>query len=155
VYETQPWPNLVVEIAYTESEAKVIRKVADYWLQPGRTHDAIVIKVDKSIAPARVPSVMTAYHYCVNNQTAAGALNATMYEFGTVGRGGNPINLQPGQRVINIQLACLYHGVPANVLNPPLPPPPQLPQPNPFATIPNPITIDLYHVRFAVLNCIV
>ncbi len=74
------------------------------------------------------------------------------YEFGTIDRNGNPINLQPGQCIINIQLACLYHGVPADVLNPPLPPPPQLPPPNPFATLPNPIPIDMFHAQFAILN---
>ncbi|GES76073.1 hypothetical protein GLOIN_2v1481557 [Rhizophagus clarus] len=57
--------------------------------------------------------------------------------------------------VINIPLACLYHGVPTNVLNPPPPLPPQVPPPNPIATIPNPIPIDLFDVRFAILNCIV
>ena len=67
-------------------------------------------------------------------------------------RNGAQIQLQPGQCVINIQLACLYHGVPANVMNPPLPPPPQLPPPNLIATVPNPIPIDLYYVQFAILN---
>ncbi|RIA85765.1 hypothetical protein C1645_830316 [Glomus cerebriforme] len=83
---------------------------------------------------------------------AIGALNPTMYEFGTIDRNGNPINLQPGQCIIKIQLACLYHGVPANVLNPPPPPPPQLPPPNLFATLPNPIPIDMFHAQFAILN---
>ena len=63
---------------------------------------------------------------------------------------GNAINLKRGQRVINIQLTCLYHGVPANILNPPPPPPPQ---PNPLATVPNPIPIDLFHVQDVILNC--
>ena len=42
-----------------------------------------------------------------------------------------------------------WHGVPANVMNPP---PLQLPPPNPIATLPNPIPIDMYHVQFAILN---
>ncbi|CAB5184468.1 hypothetical protein RhiirA5_411409 [Rhizophagus irregularis] len=152
---TQSWPNLVVEIAYTEDMERVRRKVEQYWLQPDRVHDVILIVIDKPITPVTTPSVMTAYHYCINNQDIGG-FNPTMYEFGTIDLQGTPIlNLQPGQRVINIQLACLYHGVPPNVLNPPPPSPPQLPPPNPFAIIPNPIVIDLYHVRFAVLNCIV
>jgi len=149
---SQPWPNLIVEVAYSQSEEQVRNKVEQYWLRGGRAHDAIAIKIDELVAPATRPSVMTAWHYCINNQTIIGALNPTMYEFGTVGRGGNQINLQPGQCVINIPLACLYHGVPANVINPPPPPPPQLPPPNPIATVPNPVPIDLYHVQFAILN---
>ncbi|RIA94240.1 hypothetical protein C1645_578147 [Glomus cerebriforme] len=151
---SQPWPNIVVEVAYTQSEADVKNKVEQYWLQAGRAHDAIAIKIDEFIAPATRPSVMTAWHYCINNLTPIGALNPTMYEFGTVSRGGNQINLQPAdQCVINIQTACLYHGVlPVNVMNPPPPPPPQLPLPNPIAAVPNPIPIDLYHVQFAILN---
>jgi len=149
---TKPWPNLVIEIAYTQSEANVKWKVENYWLQAGRAHDAIAIKIEEPVAPATMPSVMTAWHYCINNRTATGALNHTIYQFGTIDRGGNPIQLQPGQCVINIQLACLYHGVPANILNPPLPPPPQLPPPNPFATLPNPFPIDMFHAQFAVLN---
>jgi len=150
---TRPWPNLVVEIAYAQSETNVKDKVEQYWLLGGRAHDAIAIKIEQPIAPATIPSVMTAWHYCINHpRTAIGAFNPTMYEFGTISRGGNPINLQPGQCVINIQLACLYHGVPANVMNPPPPPPPQLPPPNPITTVPNPISIDLYHAQFAILN---
>ncbi|CAI2194041.1 14097_t:CDS:2 [Funneliformis geosporum] len=149
---TQPWSNLVVEIAYSQSEADVKNKVEQYWLQGGRAHDAIAIKIEEPIAPATRPSIMTAWHYCINNRTAIGALNPTMYEFGTIDRNGNPIILQPGQCIINIQLACLYHGVPANVLNPPPPPLPRLPPPNPFATLPNPIPIDMFHVQFAILN---
>ncbi|CAG8723560.1 12624_t:CDS:2, partial [Cetraspora pellucida] len=34
-----------------------------------------------------------------------------------------------------------------NVLNPPPPTPSQLPPPNPFTTLPNPIPIDMFHVR--------
>ncbi|CAI2191208.1 5657_t:CDS:2, partial [Funneliformis geosporum] len=108
---TRPWPNLVVEIAYAQSETNVKDKVEQYWLLGGRAHDAIAIKIEQPIAPATIPSVMTAWHYCINHpRTAIGAFNPTMYEFGTISRGGNPINLQPGQCVINIQLACLYHG---------------------------------------------
>ncbi|CAG8757590.1 9084_t:CDS:2 [Rhizophagus irregularis] len=109
---TQPWPNLVIEIAYTQSEADVKRKVETYWLQAGRAHDAIAIKIEEPVAPATRPSVMTAWHYCINHpRTATGAFNPTMYEFGTINRNGAQIQLQPGQCVINIQLACLYHGI--------------------------------------------
>ncbi|CAB4379077.1 unnamed protein product [Rhizophagus irregularis] len=56
---TQPWPNLVVEIAYTEDMERVRRKVEQYWLQPDRVHDVILIVIDKPITPATTPSVMT------------------------------------------------------------------------------------------------
>ncbi|CAG8602950.1 13859_t:CDS:2 [Funneliformis mosseae] len=136
----QPWPNLVVKVAYAETEAAVKSKVENYWLAAGRAHDAIVVKLDYTAGVK--PSCMTAWHYCINVRTAAGALNPTMYEFGSVDLQGNPINPQRGQNVINIQLNCLYHGVPVNFL---IPSPP----------LPNPITIDLFHVRFAIENCIV
>ncbi|CAI2173094.1 1576_t:CDS:2 [Funneliformis geosporum] len=135
----QPWPNLVVEVAYSETEANIKNKVENYWLATGRAHDAIVIKL-KPIDSATAPSCMTAWHYCTNVRTAAGALNPTMYEFGTVDRQGNLINPQLGQNVIYIQLNCLYHEVPANFVIPPLP---------------NPIPIDLFHARFAIEHCIV
>ncbi|CAG8669429.1 15045_t:CDS:2 [Funneliformis mosseae] len=132
---TQPWPNLVVEVAYKQSEADVKTKVETYWTQGGRAHDAIAIKIEEPVAPATRPSVMTAWHYCTNNRTATGELNPTMYEFGTIDRSGNQINL-----------------VPSNVTNPPPPPTPQLPPPNLFATLPNPISIDMFHAQFAILN---
>ncbi|CAB5368809.1 unnamed protein product [Rhizophagus irregularis] len=126
---TEPWPNLVIEAAYTQSEADVKRKVETYWLQAGRAHDAIAIKIEQPVAPATRPSVMTAWHYCINHpRTATGAFNPPMYEFGTINRNG------------------------ANVLNPPPPPPPQLPPPNPFATLPNIIPIDMFYAHYAVLN---
>ncbi|CAI2174797.1 14161_t:CDS:2 [Funneliformis geosporum] len=135
--KNHPWPNLVVEVAYSETEANVKNKVENYWLATGRAHDAIVIKL-KPIDSDTAPSCMTAWHYCTNVRTAAGALNSTMYEFGTVDRQGNPINPQLGQNVINIQLNCLYHGVPANFVIPPLP---------------NPIPIDLFYARYAIEHC--
>ncbi|RIA83603.1 hypothetical protein C1645_833539 [Glomus cerebriforme] len=96
-----------------------------------------MLKIDEPVAPATIPSCMTAWHYCINNVTPAGALNPIM---------GAQINVNPplipGQLVINIQLTCLYHGVPANFV---IPSPP----------LPNHIPIDLYYVQYAVLNCIV
>jgi len=62
------------------------------------------------------------------------------YEFGTVDRQGNPINIVPGQCVINIPLGCLYDGMPPTFV---IPSPP----------LPDPISLDLFHVRWAVLNC--
>ncbi|CAG8619134.1 8176_t:CDS:2, partial [Diversispora eburnea] len=45
--EKEPWPNIVVEVAYSESEQHVLEKVHNYWLRNhSRVHDAIVIKID-------------------------------------------------------------------------------------------------------------
>ena len=62
------------------------------------------------------------------------------YEFGTVDHQGNPINIVPGQYVINIPLRCLYDGMPPTFM---IPSPP----------LPDPISIDLFDIRDAVLNC--
>ncbi|CAB5363984.1 unnamed protein product [Rhizophagus irregularis] len=115
-----PWPNLVVEVAYTQSESDVIKKMERYWAE---LMMALQLK------------------WC----------NLTNLDLLTV----MELRRATWQCVISIQLACLYHGLPANVLNPPPPTPPQLPPPNPIATIPNPISIDLFHVQFAILNCMV
>ena len=56
-FQNQPWPNLVVEIAYSEDEARVKNKVEGYWLSPGRAHDVIMIKLD--YRPGVVPTCMT------------------------------------------------------------------------------------------------
>ncbi|RHZ67016.1 hypothetical protein Glove_303g157 [Diversispora epigaea] len=97
-----PWPNLIVEVAYAQEEYKLKDKIENYWLLPDRVHDAIAIKLD--YIPNTVPTVMTAWHYCVNNRTDAGALAPVMYEFGTIDRQGNQINILPGQCVINISM---------------------------------------------------
>ncbi|RIA87504.1 hypothetical protein C1645_827665 [Glomus cerebriforme] len=65
------WPNLVVEVAYSQLEVTVINKIKNHWL---RAHDAILIKIEPPIAPTTIPVFMTARHYCINNQTAAGTL---------------------------------------------------------------------------------
>jgi len=61
------------------------------------------------------------------------------YEFGTIDRQGNPLNIGPGRHVINISLGCIYHGMPNNFV---IPSPP----------LPNPVSIDLFDVQFAILN---
>ena len=38
--------NLVIEVAYNETITHVTEKVRDYWLKPGRVHDAIIVKID-------------------------------------------------------------------------------------------------------------
>ncbi|CAG8535034.1 11627_t:CDS:2, partial [Paraglomus brasilianum] len=133
--KNQPWPNLIVEFAYAETEAHIKDKLEKYWLMNDRAHDAIVIKIEPITSvttPPTTPMYMIAWHYCINNVTAIGVLNPTMYEFGSVDCQGNPINPQLGQNVINIRLECLYHGVP-NVVIPSLP-------------LPNHIPIDLFDV---------
>ncbi|CAG8636058.1 5044_t:CDS:2, partial [Diversispora eburnea] len=69
--ETRPWPNIVVEGAHSQSVAYLLSKVENYWLKPGRAHDAIAIKIE----PTTPLSVMTAWHYCINNRTNIGALS--------------------------------------------------------------------------------
>ncbi|CAG8599992.1 13668_t:CDS:10 [Ambispora gerdemannii] len=40
-----PWPNLVIEVAYTETLDHV-EEALRYWLSPGRAHDCIIVKID-------------------------------------------------------------------------------------------------------------
>ncbi len=46
-------------VAYAQTEADVKRKVETHWLQAGRVHDVIVIKIQQPIASATIPTVMT------------------------------------------------------------------------------------------------
>ncbi|CAG8466569.1 2088_t:CDS:10 [Diversispora eburnea] len=126
----RPWPNIVVKVAHSQSVADLLSKVENYWLQPGRAHDAIAIKIE----PTTPLSVMTAWHYCINNRTNIGALSPLIYEFGITDRQGNQINLQPWQRVISIQIGCLYYGMSSTFEIP-------------LHLLPNTITIDLYNVQ--------
>ncbi|CAG8582896.1 7504_t:CDS:2 [Ambispora gerdemannii] len=128
----KPWPNLVIEVAYAVTEAELKKKIETYWLAPNRAHDAIGINFN--YIPGMRPTEMTAWHYCINNRTAVGALAPIMYEFGTIDRQGNPLNIVPGQCVINIPLRCLYDGMPPTFV---IPSPP----------LPDPISLDLFHVR--------
>ncbi|CAG8661866.1 14792_t:CDS:2 [Acaulospora morrowiae] len=44
----EPWPNIVTEVAYSESELHVLEKVKDFWLHNwSRCHEVIVVKIDK------------------------------------------------------------------------------------------------------------
>ncbi|CAG8640347.1 7944_t:CDS:2 [Paraglomus brasilianum] len=128
----EPWPSLVIEVAYAMTEVELKKKIETYWLTPNRAHDAIGINFN--YVPGMRPTEMTAWHYCINNQTANGALTPIMYEFGTVDHQGNPINIVPGQCVINIPLRCLYDGMPPTFM---IPSPP----------LPDPISIDLFDIR--------
>ncbi|CAG8611396.1 16011_t:CDS:2, partial [Cetraspora pellucida] len=42
----KPWPNLVIEVAYAETEAHLKDKIENYWILPNRVHDAIAIKLN-------------------------------------------------------------------------------------------------------------
>ncbi|RIA94865.1 hypothetical protein C1645_758964 [Glomus cerebriforme] len=67
----QPWPNLVVEVAYTQSEADVRNKIENYWLRAGRAHDAILIKIEPPTAPDIIPKFMTLLvHYSLQCMTS-------------------------------------------------------------------------------------
>ncbi|CAB4439724.1 unnamed protein product [Rhizophagus irregularis] len=79
--EDEPWPNVVLEVAYSESEA------------PGET-----------------PTRMQAWHFCVSDRTRnADIVARTYFEFGTHDQNGRPLNIQQGTCVININLDCFYH----------------------------------------------
>ncbi|CAG8656615.1 5820_t:CDS:2, partial [Ambispora gerdemannii] len=108
----EPWPNLVIEVAYSESEPHVLEKVKDFWLRNlSRAHDAIVVKVDKPPEEDEAPLRMQAWHFCARDRPrrTADIRPRTHFEFGTHDKYGNPTNIQPGQCVINISLDCLYH----------------------------------------------
>jgi len=99
--DDKPWPNLVVEVAYSESEDHVLDKVKNYWLSPGRAHDAIAVKA-YPVPEGTVPSRMKAWHFCVSDRRTRGIFPArTEFEFGG--------NIEEGDCVINIQLDCLYN----------------------------------------------
>ncbi|CAG8761409.1 11128_t:CDS:2, partial [Acaulospora morrowiae] len=106
---TRPWPNLVIEVAYSETIDHVTDKVKNYWLKPDRAHDAIVVKIDP--APnGQVPTRMIAWHYCVLDRRTRSTFPArTTFEFGTVDGNGNLLTFLRGAHMINIALSCLYH----------------------------------------------
>ncbi|CAG8603782.1 417_t:CDS:2, partial [Diversispora eburnea] len=97
----KPWPNIIVEVAYSESINYVFEKVKDYWLKDlSRAHDAIVVKID-SISEDETPSRI---------RTRRGELqHRTHFEFGTHDGAGNPLNILQGTCLIKINLDCLYY----------------------------------------------
>ncbi|GES96966.1 hypothetical protein GLOIN_2v1709556 [Rhizophagus clarus] len=134
--ESEPWPNLVIEVAYSETIDHVFKKVREYWCPDlSRVHDVIVVKIDP-VPDGEIPSRMQAWHFCANDRrTRNSQLEArTHFEFGTQD-GANPpnqLNIVPGMRLINISLNCLYHEAYTGV---------QIP-----ATLPSPIVLDFYQV---------
>lgn len=48
----------MLEVAYSESEGDVLKKVQQFWLKnPSRVHDVIVVKIDY-VAPGETPTRM-------------------------------------------------------------------------------------------------
>ncbi|RHZ43273.1 hypothetical protein Glove_812864g2 [Diversispora epigaea] len=88
--ENEPWPNIVIEVAYSESIDHIIKKVKNYWLKDfSHMHNVIVVKIDP------VPE---------NRMSSR-----TQFEFGTLDGAGNLLNISRGVCLINIDLNCLYY----------------------------------------------
>ncbi|RHZ49336.1 hypothetical protein Glove_522g12 [Diversispora epigaea] len=105
----EPWPNIVVEVAYSESEQHVLEKVNNYWLRNhSRVHDAIVIKIDPVSEKFEPPTRMQAWHFCISDKPGRNRdiPYRTYFEFGTHDEHENPTNIQQGQCVIKISLSC-------------------------------------------------
>ncbi|CAG8565457.1 12544_t:CDS:2 [Acaulospora morrowiae] len=108
----EPWPNIVIEVAYSESESHVLEKAKYFWLRNwSRAHDVIVVKIDKSPEEDQAPLRMQAWHFCARDRIrrSMDIQPRAYFEFGIHDKDGNPTNIQPGQCVINISLDCLYH----------------------------------------------
>ncbi|CAG8447546.1 5029_t:CDS:2 [Diversispora eburnea] len=61
-----PWPNLVVEVAYTETLDHV-EEALKYWLSPGHAHDCIIVKIDP-VPQGQVPVRMRAWYYFIEDR---------------------------------------------------------------------------------------
>jgi len=129
-----PWPNIVVEVAYSETIEHVWEKVNTYWLKPNRAHDAIIVKIDP-VPQGERPIRMRAWHYCVSDRVTRNLFPArNSFEFGLQ----PPLLVQPGACVINIQLDCLYHDLKPNI---------QIPR----NVLPDPIVLDFFYVQQAIV----
>ncbi|CAG8782344.1 30790_t:CDS:2, partial [Racocetra persica] len=123
----EPWPNIIVEVAYFESIDHVFEKVKNYWLKDlSRAHDAIVVKIDP-VPEGETPSRM--------QKDKRGELHhRTHFEFGTHDGAGNPLNISRGICIIKINLDCLYHQIYPGI---------QVPR----DILPDPIELDFSFVR--------
>jgi len=154
----RPWPNLVVEVAYTETLDHV-EEALKYWLSPGRAHDCIIVKIDP-VPQDQVPVRMRVWHYCISDRRTRRIPHRTMHEFGTQDGTGTALNIAQGQCILNTSLDCLYHdfkqpNLPAPPIQPNLPAPPiqpNLPAPpiQPQTLLPDPIPLDFYFVQRAI-----
>ncbi|KAF0496172.1 hypothetical protein F8M41_021071 [Gigaspora margarita] len=135
---TRSWPNIVLEVATSESISHVKDKARNYWLHGNRVHDVIIVKLyyDDNKNQRR----MRAMHYCVSGPSVQQKLKPkNKFEFGIHDANGKPLNYDEGTCVIKIPLDCLYHDVE---------PPIQVPR----STLPDPIILDFFYVRRAILN---
>ncbi|CAG8701951.1 4036_t:CDS:2 [Funneliformis mosseae] len=135
--KNEPWPNLVVEVAYSESEQHVLDNVKKYWLGNfSRVHDAIVIKIDPVSGEDEPPTRMQAWHFCITDKRTrtSDIQHRNHFEFGTLDKDGNQTNIQQGQCVIKISLDCLYHDASPGITIP-------------RQLLPDPIELDFLLIR--------
>ncbi|CAG8610209.1 10898_t:CDS:2 [Funneliformis mosseae] len=130
-----PWPNLVIEVASLESEAHLLNAVKDYWLCPGRAHDAIAVKLIRSDT---IISKLKVWHFCNDKRTQSGELiPVSEFEFETIDDKGKFL-IQPQQHTIDLKIKCLFHGMPPTF---------QIP-----TSISDPLIIDFYYVLRSMKN---
>ncbi|CAG8758351.1 2891_t:CDS:2 [Dentiscutata erythropus] len=131
---SEPWPNLVVEVAYFETLGHV-EETLKYWLDPDHAHDCIIVKIDP-VPEGQMPARMRAWHYCKEDRRTRNTIPyRTSFEFGTQDGTGAPLNILQGQCIINISLRSLYHD---------LKPPTQIP-----LNLNDPIQLDFYFIQQA------
>ncbi|CAG8596807.1 8168_t:CDS:2 [Ambispora gerdemannii] len=78
----KPWPDLAIEVASSETEKHLLSAVKDYWLYPGRAHDAIAVNLVRS---GTIISKIKIWHFCTNDRTPMGNLvPISKFEFETI-----------------------------------------------------------------------
>ncbi|KAF0496171.1 hypothetical protein F8M41_021070 [Gigaspora margarita] len=89
---TAAWPNIVIEVALSDSVRNTKDKARNYWLHGNRVHDVIIVKLyceDKNSVPRR----MKAWHYCVSGTSVQQKLKPkNKFEFGTHDANGGLLN---------------------------------------------------------------
>ncbi|CAG8459114.1 17822_t:CDS:2 [Acaulospora morrowiae] len=54
--EDEPWPNLIIEVAYSKNESYILEKVKDFWLRNwSHAQNVIVVKIDKPFEAKHAP----------------------------------------------------------------------------------------------------
>ncbi|CAG8524744.1 34357_t:CDS:2 [Gigaspora margarita] len=136
---TTAWPNIVIEVALSESVSHAKDKARNYWLHCNRVHDVIIVKLYCDDSKTPVPRRMKAWHYRVSGTSVQQKLKPkNKFEFGTHDANEGLLNYEKGTRVIKIPLDCLYHDVK---------PPIQVPR----SILPDPIILDFFYVREEIL----
>ncbi|CAG8717912.1 9218_t:CDS:2, partial [Funneliformis mosseae] len=125
----KPWPNLAIEVASSESEAHLLNAVKNYWLCPGRAHDAIAVKLMRS---DKIISKLKVWHFCTDKRTQSGELIPVSEFVSETIDDKDQILIQPQQHFINLKRKCLFHGMPPTFQTP--------------TSIPDPLTVDFYEV---------